>query len=473
VPELVQLDREVSRAWASYQRWRGELDAGDADRTPPLDAVRHVAGRQAYLSLVEPDASALSAADRPLREGLSRWVVALLRARLAQPNDAEFARLAGVAAPHPFDLQPNPASYRDAHRALLHARSAPVAQSWLAVARERAPALVAALAQRRERDAEVMYRLDLHDGPQFEDGVSKSALTSLARDFLARTDDLWASVSREAHRRHFDGDLGPASVLLLARGHDAPEGWPARSPSAWVGSEFAVYARGAPVVSLGPSEAVGASSFMRALEHFGVALRVAWGRRSSPFAVGVDPWFADAYRIGGVFAALGASVPFQRRRLGNSRRVADAQARVLSRVALFELRARAFVALVAHEPSIEAELGARLFCRPLPEPLGALLPRPVADPGARFLGALATVESFDDLVSRFDEDWFENPAAVEQVQRICSAPARLPPAEMAAALALDRARGESMASATVAVGGEDALRRSLRTTVARFEGALG
>jgi hypothetical protein len=256
-------------------------------------------------------------------------------------------------------------------------------------------------------------------------------LAAAAESLLARTEDLARDLLSKARRRAELTEDPPAATdaIAIAMARDAPEGWPARLGSPWFDETFGPFTRGLKLGVLPLPDALGAASFARACATFGGALRAAGASPSLPFTLAREPEFTAVYRFACVFGALPASAAFQRRVLGNVARVADAQARVLARSALFEARLEAARFLLGGDRSPDRfeEVTLRLFGEPLPRGLAGAWPPKPDDPRARLLGLVTAHALSDELVQRFDDDWFANPRAVLHLRSIASGPAREAP----------------------------------------------
>src|SRR6185312_15862733 len=224
--DLASIDRDVARAAAA-------LAAGRS-----IDPWRHVAGQSAYEALAKLAPSAL---DAPLRDGLRRWIYALLQARIAEPLDEERRELEDEASAKLVVPEPRLVSWSEAWRGVVASESSVERAAWL-------------------------------DAPFV---VDRAPLVAAAEQLLARTEDLAASLLREARaKQEFATDPPLASdAIAIAVARDAPEGWPARLQWRWVESLFGSYMRGVRVQPAPLPPALGASSFARACASFGAALR--------------------------------------------------------------------------------------------------------------------------------------------------------------------------------------------------------
>jgi hypothetical protein len=424
--DLATLDRDVARAHAAWTKWQRALagDPASVEDEAPLDRFRHVAGQTTYEALGRASSGT---ADGLLRDGLRRWIYALMQARIAQPLDVERAKTVAEASAHVSVPKPHTTSWREAWRGLLGAESVTERGAWLGPIAERAPALAAIERRRAERRLEAESRMRFESGdPLFSTPLA--ALTEGAEALLAHTDDLARHLLAEARRRAELPNDPPRAIdaIAVSLGRDAPEGWPARLGWAWFDATFGQFARGLRLGTPPLPEALGASSFARACAVFGGALRVAGASPSLPFALAREPEFTAMHRFACVFGALPASAAFQRRILGNVARVADAQARTLTRTLLFasRLEATRFLLAIESAPDAFEERTLRLFGAPLPRALAGAWPTRRDDGRARLAGFLTALPLAKELVDRFDEDWFGNPRAVTHLRALASAPAR-------------------------------------------------
>jgi len=429
--DLVALDRDVARAHGAWTKWQRALTTAPdsvADEAP-LDRFRHVAGQSTYEALGN---GVPGAGDAAVREGLRRWVYALTQARVAQPLDVERARAALEANARVMVPKPHLTSWRASWHGLLLAQAPSERAAWLEPIVERAPAIASLERRRTERWAEVEARIRFEGSdPLF--GTPAPDLVGAAETLLDRTDDLARDLLSKARRRSELSEDPPAAIdaLAISVARDASEGWPARLAAPWFDEIFGAFARGLRIGVLTLPEAVGASSFARGCALFGAALRVAGASPSLPFSLAREPEFTAMHRFASVFGALPASPAFQGRVLGNVARIADAQARVLGRTALFAARLEAARFLFAKDkrPDFFEETTHRLFGAPLPRALTGAWPTPRDDARARLAGLLTALSLSRELRDRFDVDWFANPRAVAHVRAIASGPAREDPPE--------------------------------------------
>lgn len=444
--DLLTFDRDLARASDALARWRVAL-ALDPEKNAdiePLAPFRHTAGQKVYDALREQPL------DEPLKGALLGWVHALTDARVVADLDVAWARTGSAEAARLGVGTPRMVCFFDAWRGVVGSVPRPEALAWLDALAEQGPQMASIARQRAERRVEVARRFALNHPT---DGLALAPPASLAQTaeaLLRETDDMWRALDREARGKAGLAAL-PASPVdsigrAVARG--APEGWPAQLTSRWLAELFAPAARGLRIELPALPRAVGAASFARALGAFGHALRVAGRSRAMPFALACSPAFVDAHRYALVFANLAAKPAFQRRALGVSARVADAQSRALAESALFAARtsaARYLLSDPARPPGADTfeEITFRVFGAPLPPALRGAWPPPRDDEAARFLALATALPMEHDLVERFDVDWFLNPRATEFLRGRASGPAWEEPPASLEAVAVARALGRA------------------------------
>jgi len=429
--DLLSLDRDVARADAAIRRWSRGL-AAEAGETKgragdaPLDPWRHVAGQSTYEALerLKPTSQ-----EAPLRDGLRRWVYALLQARIGATLEVELAEATSEASARVSVPEARKVSWREAWHGVLAAPTSIERGAWLEGIAQTAPQVASLVRRREERREEVARRLGLERASLL--AARQKGLTEAAEALLDLTGDLARDLQASARRRLELPVDPPAAVdaLAIAMGRDAPEGWPPRLASRWLEETFGSFTRGLRLDLPPLPEPLGAASFARACASFGSALRVAGSSPSLPFALAREPEFVAAHRFGFVFGALAASGAFQRRVLGNVARVAEAQRRVLGRTALLQARLEAGMLLLGSSRARDRfeDLTHRLFGAPLPPSLAGAWPL-AGDAPARFVGLVTAYPLHQELIARFDEDWFANPRAVTHLRAIASGPAWEEPA---------------------------------------------
>jgi hypothetical protein len=427
--DLLGLDRDVARAAASLARWRASL-ASESEayaEERPLEPIRHVATKSTWEALGK---SRAASTDDPLREGLRRWVYALLQARIAHDDDVALARARARPQAILEGEQPRLVSWADAWRGAVAARTGAETAMWLAAAVAAGDAVSKVIARRVQRWVEVARRLGLEQPWAPIVRAAPDTWRASAAAFLDATEELSRAVWNERVR---GGETltGPPARIHASMARDAGEGWPARLTPRWLHDVFGASSGGL-IVDLPPLPArLGGASFARALFVFGHAVRLAVSPASMPFALAREPAFVAAHRLGYVFGALAADPEFHARALGVSRRTAVAQARLLARTALQEARLQASRTLVGADgaqptrPLFE-EVGSRLFGAPLDRRLRGAWPEVRDDEPARWIALLESVRMRTDLRDRFDGDWFRNPRAWLDLREQGAAPAAGP-----------------------------------------------
>jgi hypothetical protein len=422
IADLLSLDRDVGRAFAALEAFRGTL-ASDASAAldDPFEDLRHVAGKSTWDALGQLSPSA---ADVPLRDALQRWVSAFVHARIGLGPERHWALQAAATRSHFHGEPPRLVSWRDAWRGLAASRNAAEARLWLDAAAQDGPVLANIATTRAIRRVEVAHRMGrVHP---WDDLVPppRSALRDAASQLLGATEDL-SRVTREETQ---DGE-DPASAFFAAAAREASSGWPARLTHDWLRDAFRGEPRDA-APRLGPLPGpVGGASFARALHQFGFAVRLSLASPSLPFALAREPAFIAAHRFACLFGALPGDPEFHVRVLGLGKDGARTQARILTRTILFEARMRAVRLLLGDDAAfapadLYSELTERLFGSPLDERLRGAWPAPREDEPARFVAMLQVGGFRRELRERFDVDWFHNPRAWGALREQSLGPAR-------------------------------------------------
>lgn len=425
IADLASLDREVARGAASLARWRANLardPQANADEDP-LEPVRRVAGKATWEALGDLVPSAV---DVPLRDALRQWVVALLQARLGRDDEVAWALAASEPTLRYAGEPPALASWRQAWRGVVSARSVGDARLWLQTAEEAGPRLAGIARTRAGKRLEIAGRLGLAHPWEAVVPATRDTLRAAAERLLSATEDLsratWKPVLRDG--------AGPAGVLHAAVARDAPEGWPAQLVARWLEETFGVAVRGVRPVLPPLPPALGAASFARAIGTLGFALRVASVARATPFALGFEPGARAEHRLGFALAGLVADPAWQTRALGVGRR-AEAQARVLARTMLLDTRIEAARLLLTDDAAPAPadrfeELGERVLGSPLDARLRGAWPASRDDLPARWVARLEALPMVDGLRERFDDDWYRNPKAWAHVRAVSAVASREP-----------------------------------------------
>jgi hypothetical protein len=429
IEDLLALDRDVARGASSLARWREALarDPEAFAAEEPLEAVRRVAGKSTWDALA---ALSPSAADGPLRDALRVWVYALTQARIGRDQDVAWAQAAGEAS-GVLDVEvARKVSWREAWRGVVASKGPAEARQWLDAAAGAGPKLAAIASAQAARRVEVARRFGLEHPWSPLVAVPAGELRRSAKGVLDATEELSRAVWREA----LGADRDAPATLDAAMGRAAAHGWPAHITARWIEGVIAPGGRGVRVEVPALPAAAGASSFARALRAFGYSVRASIGRGApgssgAPFAVAREPAFVAAHRLSFVFGALPADPAWQMQALGVVRRTALAQARVLARTALLDVRLHAARILLGDDAMPAPrdafdEIGVRLFGAPVDARLRGAWPRARDDEPARWVGLLQAGALAATLRDLFDADWYRNPRAWAHLHAIGATPAR-------------------------------------------------
>jgi hypothetical protein len=238
-----------------------------------------------------------------------------------------------------------------------------------------------------------------------------------------------APVSDALVERVLDGLRGilPASTFAdgidLGLARDAGEGWPTfltpRSVRDLLGAPLF---EGRNLPNLALPAPLGASSFARAFARVAGELTFVDRDRATPFALARAPHDPLLFRRSALFATLVLEPAFHRRRLGLSPPAARQQVRTLGRAFAAWVRDAAFR---CHLPALArsnnrvadfAELTERVFGRPSRSGWFGRVPRLDVEARHRLAGLLGSTRDRRTLRERFDEDWFDNPRALEELR---------------------------------------------------------
>ncbi|HTQ07748.1 MAG TPA: hypothetical protein VMI54_28030 [Polyangiaceae bacterium] len=410
------IDRELRAVARSLDGFRAALRAGRGE-----DHAFELVGRRVSRELVTALADEL--AD-PLAPALLRWAAHLFEEHaLAELHVAHAA--AFRVARHPLDA---PERGDFTLRELLgHALADTKGQraAWLRVLFERAERATDLALRRAERRAEVRASLAERVPAVFLEGGAPAL--EAAHRFLDASHGAFAALGVETF----------ADVLGAGLGRDSHAAWPARVTSRSVAElfregRFAEFVANAPDLAL---PALGASSFLRALQRFGAALPAGLAGDRAPFALARDPYGFDRATFGALFALLPANAAFARRALGVGAAGAADHRRTLARVLLVASREAALRA-VLHDATfggrraLEAAYAERSFGAlgvELPARAFGVVFTPRPSDVARLAGLFTATELAARLVDEHDEDWYRNPRAVEEIRELARQPAAAAP----------------------------------------------
>jgi hypothetical protein len=259
-------------------------------------------------------------------------------------------------------------------------------------------------------------------------------VSELARSFLQLSRDAFSSLEQ--------GSL--ADLLEVGLAHGAADGWPRRislrSLNDLLGTPDWLHS-----LALEPGDLpapISAASFTRGLLRIGSAWTAALAPTGQPFSIAHDAFGLSRATHGALFAGLATNPAFLKRQLSLGKDRGNSHARALARSALFFARGLALrvlqgdAALEGPRALREAftEHAASALGFELPPEGAGLLFRPRVGDAQRFAGLLLAATRASELADEYDEDWYRNPRAVEQVR----AEARLPPATTCPRAALER-----------------------------------
>jgi hypothetical protein len=397
--DLVALDRLIGRA--SFALLDGSLDL--------LGGVYREAAKQSTFDALRSVAPALAA-----------HVAHLTIARVAGGDFDEAMKEPSVSTDLPrVATSERTASLEGALLEMVAASSVETAREWLSIASKAATTPADAARKHAEIAGEAARRLSV---------VPDAALANEADSFLDRTSDLARSIAIE-----------PAAMLRAASAQEAGDGWPRRATVQFVIEAFGADLKARRTIERIADRArtrkeqrlvIGASSHVRAIAGFAFD----WHARmpgEGPFTKRHDPQWTGAHGSALLVASALATMPFQKRSLGTSERIARAQARTLDVSGLLTARMAAARILEA-----DLERGERLFGRPIHAALNRVLPRPRRDASGRFRAWLDLPALLQGAQSTHDEDWFRNPRFWEEMTiRFASPSASASAPPSAAALA--------------------------------------
>jgi len=409
-----KVDRDVARAARAERAFRRALraDASAAAADAWYEPLRYLTTRTTFQEVSE-----LPASD-PRKEPLVRWVHRLALTRIAGRELVEAARHRQRASIELETPERGTFAARDLVLRALADREPARGRAWLDGIAAAAPSVLAAEKLARETEIEITSRLGVVD-PASLAPFDPVALASEAKTLLAKTADL--ASSRFGSREHVAALVGD----LVAR--DVPGVWPRAPDARWLFELF----RGTPLLEglaldLGTApRSLGASSFARALARLGAAYARASVLAGGSFLAASDPSDAYPLRRGALFAGLLVDPLFLRKKLGLSREAAARTVRQVGASALAQARLdamRTILDVALASPADIEEAASDAFRVHVPPALAGVLPRPDPRAAAKLAGALLAAQDRDALCDRFDEDWFENPHALEFLREVDAVP---------------------------------------------------
>ncbi len=411
-----RLDKQVEEAAKALSRWRRDarVNLEEARDQSPFAGRREVSTRAGF-----QEAQKLPAGS-PGKEALARWIACLTveRVTLDDMNEFESARQAADHVVQGLGKEPwslrdlvlESVQYREAGRRALAAE--PVVRR----AGEASALALWWLARRQEAARQLGLNSLAELEAPYEPGLSSERLAVIVLD---ATEDLARDVIGRGRTWNETLALGTAS--------DALEGWPARLSVRWLQELFGTteLARGLRVDPGTIPPAVNGASFARALARFGAALQRGAAKAIAPsFVMSQQPFDAAPARHGALFSSLLASPAFVRRRQGLGAATAPSQVRSFARAFLISLRVAASRAAIAEQTSEAAARQAhalhmsRALVSSIPAEVTGLVPRYDPRSAAFIAGALLAAGMREQLVSAFDDDWFDNPHAHDRLRAV-------------------------------------------------------
>ncbi|MBI5538088.1 MAG: hypothetical protein HY898_35530 [Deltaproteobacteria bacterium] len=414
--DLQELDgrlEQASRAWRSW-RQRARTATREQLAEDPFVGRRAISTRAMFQKLQKlPE-------ELPERDSLLRWLAALTLDRVTFEDVVDLEAARRVERHVLRDLGREPWNVRDlCLQAAMHpeaGRRDACGRALLELCDDSSSNALFWLARRHE----AARQLGIDGLRWLEAPVQPDVpVVRVARGLLDATDDLAADV--------LGSDRPWQDVLFVGAATDAIEGWPAQLTTRWVQDLFRStgLVKDAPIEMQAVPQAACGSSFMRALDRFGIAFYRGRARQlAGRFALAVRPFDPRPTCYGALFASLLATPLFLRKHLGLGQIRARKQAQSLARAALITLRLLALQTAVGacEDPRAAREMhldfAKRALRTRLPIELAGVLPRIRPTACARLVGALKASTLRDQLVDRYDEDWFDNPRAHEQLREI-------------------------------------------------------
>ncbi len=175
-----------------------------------------------------------------------------------------------------------------------------------------------------------------------------------------------------------------------------------------------------------------AASFVRGLLKVGAAWNDALAPAGQPYSIAHDPFGLARAGHGALFAGVALKPAFLKRQLSLGKERATGHARALAQSALLFARQLALRVLL-DEPALAgpgalreafSEHAANAFGFELPPNGAGLFFRPRVGDAQRLAGLFLAAARSAWLTEEYDEDWFRDPRAIEQLR----SEARVPPA---------------------------------------------
>lgn len=408
----IQLSRQLAAVSERYVSFRRALKFGPATLHPFLGEFPGRTHLRFVQDLPEGD---------PLRSQLLRWTYFLLDARIQVPWESAEADLLYRRRHYIKEPLEGHFTLAELSSLALDGRKGSPALWW----RQRAR-FESELSDHRKqlflRREEVAERAQFGDVGAFYNPLTDGARpTELAELVLRQTRD-------EAESQW---ESGFAAFVETAQAKEASEGWPARLAPDSLRELFfeSVLFRGVEVKLAFLPARHNPMSFVRAAASLGAHLNHRLAPRDLPFVIAHDPHELPDLRFGELFALWAMSGPFLRRRLKLSSSKTYEALRAIRRAHVCHLRLLALKVLVrdlARSRALTEKWGALTFafCREELPPSSALARFEVPEnSAARLVAHLSALGAAHELRHRYDEDWYENPRAQEELRDEARRPA--------------------------------------------------
>jgi len=360
----------------------------------------------------------------PLRPALIRYIVRLTDERIHQPWQDEDRRLQGTKHPvrEPVEDALNLVEIRSA----ALGADANLADSWWRSYQRAERALSEHRILRFERRRQVHERLGVSEPFSFWDpvtpGEDQPTLPELAGRFLRATNDAAET----------QWGQGWGAIVRAALGTKSPEGWPARLAPDTLRELFSApeLFRGISVEPGRLPARLAPASFSRAGARIGRSLARVLRSRDVPHVIAHDAYDLGEFEMAELVIAWSLCSAFRQRRLGLSRREVLESRRHYASARLAHARLAALRLLMMHAASrgraaLREEFGG-ISVQGLGMELDASAPLARLDARLdeplRFSACLSAAAKEFELIQEYDEDWWDNPRAQEQIRAELSGP---------------------------------------------------
>lgn len=357
----------------------------------------------------------------PLRSQLLRWTYFLLDARVQVPWESHEADLVYRRTHNVKEPREGRFTLAELTRLALDGSQGEPAAWWR---------------QRGRCEAELSdHRRQLFE--RREEVADRAALGNLAAFFnplaeAAKPQDLAELVLRQTRdAAESQWDAGFAAFVEAGQARDASEGWPGRLVPDSLRELFgdSLLFRGVNIQLGSLPSRLNPMSFVRAAVMLGRSLSRELAAPDLPFVIARDPHDLPGKRLGELFGIWTMSEAFLRRQLKLSPSQAKEASRSIRRAHVAHTRLLAVKVLVRELARTRAliekwgSLSFSVFREELP-PSAALSRFAVPDDSAaRLVAHLSAVSWSAGLMENYDEDWYLNPRAQEQLRDEARRPA--------------------------------------------------